>query len=446
MERLTATVRHVLRLDEDLSEFYALAAADPDLAWAAKGAGRMVQSAHRFRGGRQDRLQRTNCTWSATERMVGALVEHLGERAPGGPPEGAHGRAFPTPQAMAAAPEDWYRDVARTGYRGAYLRSLATSVVDGRDPTSRGSARPRKDELPDDEVERRLLALPGVGPYAAAHVMMLIGRYSRLILDSWTRPKYAQADRRRRRRGQGDRRPLRALRQLRGPGLQALPHAGLGAVERSSLREGARRVAPLALPAAAFAVSFGVLAEAAGMGRLAPVVMSITTFAGSAQFAAASIVDEDGADRRGDRGGSVPEHAVRADRNLGGAALPRTDAGAECWRRSSLVDESWAISNRGGGRFDLGLLLGAGLYALPGMGAGDGRRRVVAGDLLGDPERLGLDAAFPALFLALLIPLLPTRASIAAALGGAAVALALVPIAPPGIPIDVAARGVRPSA
>jgi predicted branched-subunit amino acid permease len=64
---------------------------------------------------------------------------------------------------------------------------------------------------------------------------------------------------------------------------------------------------------------------------------------------------------------------------------------------------------------------------------------VVAGDLIGDPERLGLDAAFPALFLALLIPLLRTRRAVAAALGGAAVALALVPIAPAGIPIVAAA-------
>jgi N-glycosylase/DNA lyase len=190
LERLTVAVRHVLRLDEDLSEFYALAAADPDLAWAASGAGRMVQSATVFEEVVKT-VCTTNCTWSATERMVGALVEHLGELAPGAPAEGTYGRAFPTPQAMAEAPEEWYRDVARTGYRGAYLRSLAASVVSREvELEELGTASP--DELPDDEVERRLLALPGVGPYAAAHVMMLIGRYSRLILDSWTRPKYAK--------------------------------------------------------------------------------------------------------------------------------------------------------------------------------------------------------------------------------------------------------------
>jgi 3-methyladenine DNA glycosylase/8-oxoguanine DNA glycosylase len=84
--------------------------------------------------------------------------------------------------------ESFYAEIARAGYRGRYLRALAGEVAGGvldlealADP-----------ELPEVEVESRLLALPGVGPYAAAHVMMMLGRYSRLVLDSWTRPKYAR--------------------------------------------------------------------------------------------------------------------------------------------------------------------------------------------------------------------------------------------------------------
>jgi 3-methyladenine DNA glycosylase/8-oxoguanine DNA glycosylase len=92
---------------------------------------------------------------------------------------------------MAAVPERFYRDVVRAGYRGAYLRSLAAGVAD-RSIDLESLRDVPSDELPDDEVEARLLALPGVGPYAAAHVMMLLGRHSRLILDSWTRPKYAR--------------------------------------------------------------------------------------------------------------------------------------------------------------------------------------------------------------------------------------------------------------
>ena len=189
VEGLLTAVAHVLRLDEDLSDFYARATGDPDLVWAAAGAGRLIRSPTVFEEVVKT-ICTTNCAWSGTVRMVGALVEHLGERAPGAPAEGPLGRAFPTPAALAAADESFYREVARAGYRGAYLRSLATDVADGRLDLEE-LARADADELPDEEVADRLLALPGVGPYAAAHVMMLLGRYSRLVLDSWTRPKYA---------------------------------------------------------------------------------------------------------------------------------------------------------------------------------------------------------------------------------------------------------------
>ncbi len=182
-------VRHVLRLDADLSAFYAMAAEDPDLAWATAGAGRMVQSPSVF----EDVVKTictTNCAWSATQRMVRAIVANLGEAAPGSP-EGRWGRTFPTATAMAEAPEAFYRDVVRAGYRGRYLAEISRRVAAG-DLDLDGLQRATRDELPDDELERQLLALPGVGPYAAAHIMMTIGRYSRLILDSWSRPTYAR--------------------------------------------------------------------------------------------------------------------------------------------------------------------------------------------------------------------------------------------------------------
>jgi 3-methyladenine DNA glycosylase/8-oxoguanine DNA glycosylase len=191
-EPVVAAVRHVLRLDDDLSPFYELAAKDETLAWAAAGAGRMIRSATVFEEVVKT-ICTTNCAWSATQRMVAAIVSHLGEPAPGAPAEGPYGRAFPTPLAMAEADESFYRDTVRAGYRAAYFRSLAASVAAGElDLEELGRATP--DELSDDEVAARLLALPGVGPYAAAHVMLMIGRYSRLVLDSWTRPKYAQVN------------------------------------------------------------------------------------------------------------------------------------------------------------------------------------------------------------------------------------------------------------
>ena len=190
LDDLEAAARHVLRLDADLSAFYAAAGSDPLLAWVTSGAGRMVRSATVF----EDVVKTictTNCTWSATVRMVHALVEHLGEPAAGPAPEGAYGRAFPTASAMAEAGDAFYKDVVRAGYRGAYLRSLAVAVAEG-DLDLEGFGRASADELPDEDLEERLLALPGVGPYAAAHIMMTLGRYHRLILDSWTRPTYAR--------------------------------------------------------------------------------------------------------------------------------------------------------------------------------------------------------------------------------------------------------------
>jgi 3-methyladenine DNA glycosylase/8-oxoguanine DNA glycosylase len=177
-QRTLPVIRHMLRLDEDLSRFYALIAGDAELSWAAQGAGRMLRSPTVF----EDVVKTvctTNCAWSGTVRMVTALVEHLG----------IGGRTFPSPPAMADAPEDFYRDVARAGYRGPYLRAIARAVADGTLDLEELDGR---SDLPDDEVAARLLALPGVGPYAAAHVMMLLGRYGRLILDSWTRPTYAR--------------------------------------------------------------------------------------------------------------------------------------------------------------------------------------------------------------------------------------------------------------
>ena len=177
-------VARMLNLEENLAPLYEAAAADPELSWVATGAGRMLRSPTVF----EDVVKTictTNCTWSATVRMVTALVDHLGEES-----VGKHGRGFPTASAMASAPEAFYRDVVRAGYRGAYLRTLAAGVAEGAIDLESLRHTPSA-ELPDEEVAARLLALPGVGPYAAAHVMMLLGRHSRLILDSWTRPKYA---------------------------------------------------------------------------------------------------------------------------------------------------------------------------------------------------------------------------------------------------------------
>ena len=177
--QLAETVAHMFRLDEDLSRFYELVRED-ELSWCALGAGRMLRAPTVF----EDVVKTictTNTAWSGTRKMTAALVDNLGAQAPGG------GRAFPTPETMAERGDDFYRDVVRAGYRGPYLRTLAADVAEGRIHLEDLNDR----DLPDDEVAQRLLALPGVGPYAAAHVMLTsLGRYSPLVLDSWTRPTY----------------------------------------------------------------------------------------------------------------------------------------------------------------------------------------------------------------------------------------------------------------
>ena len=185
VENVTA---QMLQLDEDLSGFYATAGADPALAWVVSGAGRMLRSPTVF----EDVVKTictTNCSWGLTVAMVNALVTHLGEPALGG--GGPLTNAFPTPAAMAARPESFYRHVVRAGYRSPRFVDLASAVAsDGLDLERLGTA--SREQLSDDDLERELLALPGVGPYAAAHIMMTLGRSSRLILDSWTRPTYAR--------------------------------------------------------------------------------------------------------------------------------------------------------------------------------------------------------------------------------------------------------------
>lgn len=185
---VTSAVVHVLHMDQDLSGFYAVAREDPDLAWVLTGAGRMLRSPSVWEDVVKT-LCTTNCSWALTTKMVQALVRDLGD-APAGAGDPL-ANAFPTPEAMAAQDERFYREVVRAGYRARYFVDLSRAVARG-DIDLEGLASAERDQLADEEVERSLLLLPGIGPYAAAHIMMTLGRNSKLILDSWTRPKFAR--------------------------------------------------------------------------------------------------------------------------------------------------------------------------------------------------------------------------------------------------------------
>jgi predicted branched-subunit amino acid permease len=164
--------------------------------------------------------------------------------------------------------------------------------------------------------------------------------------------------------------------------------------------------------------------------------MSAVVFAGSAQFAAVAIVGAGGG-----LGAAVAAAALMNSRFLPmGIALAPSLPGGPLKRAAqgqTVVDSSWAMAARGDGTFDRWYLFGstAPQYVtwLTGTIAG-----AFGGDIIGDPNRLGLDAVFPTFFVALLLAELKDRHARGVAAAGAALALLLVPVAPAGVPVLVA--------
>ena len=201
------------------------------------------------------------------------------------------------------------------------------------------------------------------------------------------------------------------------------------------VREGFREGLPFGVAALLVGVSFGVLAEPV-LGATAAIVMSAIVFAGSAQFAALAVLASGG--------GAVAAIAAGALLNMRflamGIALAPSLRGGPLRRAAegqAVVDASWALANRGEGRFDRDLLVGATLAQYPCWVIGT-VIGALGGDLLDDPRTLGLDAIFPAFFLALLWDDLKDRRALAVAAASAALALVLVPFTPAGVPVIAA--------
>ena len=199
---------------------------------------------------------------------------------------------------------------------------------------------------------------------------------------------------------------------------------------------GARAAAPLAVAVGAFGVTFGVLAREAGFSGEAAVVMSLTTFAGGAQFAAASVL----------AGGGTVAAAVAAAAMLNARYVPIGISVAPAlrgpwWFRLAgaqlVVDESWAVGHVGDGDYDKDRLLSAGAVVLAAW-AGGTAVGYAASDVLPDPAALWLDAMVPALFLALIVGQLRDRTALAASVAAAALAAGLVGVAPAGVPVIAA--------
>jgi 4-azaleucine resistance transporter AzlC len=206
---------------------------------------------------------------------------------------------------------------------------------------------------------------------------------------------------------------------------------------RESFIRGVRLGIPYATVGFVLSMSFGVVARQAGFSAVQAVASSAFVFAGSAQFAALAVV----------AGGGTLSAAIAAATLMNGrflamgVALAPSLPGGPVKRGlqgQTVVDASWALANNGDGTFDRWLLFGTTLpqYFTWVLGTVAG---AYGGELIGDPERLGLDAVFPTFFLGLVMAEMRDRRSRVVAIIGAAIALALVPITPPGVPVLAAA-------
>lgn len=177
MSSIRNAVIKTLRIDEDLSRFWAQCEGDERLAWVARrGAGRLMRSASLFED-LMKLLFTTNCSWGATRNMTTKLVGALGTKSPTGR------RTFPTAKRCAQENLQFWKDDVRTGYRAQSCLELAQAFASGAvtDGTFDDPA------LHTNDARKRLQSLRGIGPYAAGQALRLIGRYDDLALDSWCR-------------------------------------------------------------------------------------------------------------------------------------------------------------------------------------------------------------------------------------------------------------------
>lgn len=199
----------------------------------------------------------------------------------------------------------------------------------------------------------------------------------------------------------------------------------------------------ISLAVAAFGVSYGVLAVGAGLTPAQAVLSSVAVFAGASQFALVGVLGVGGSALTGVLGGLLLNLRLLAFGAALAPHLPRARLARRLLDGYLLIDESAAVALAGPPRDAarrlrvVGVAVWVGWIAATALGA-------YGGDLIGEPTRWGLDAAFPAAFLALLAPWLRERPGRVSAAAGAAIALATWTWTPPGVPLLLAALGVVP--
>ena len=220
-----------------------------------------------------------------------------------------------------------------------------------------------------------------------------------------------------------------------GPGVSspAPTRSSVAEAPRAAFRRGVREGAPFAAASLLLAASFGVLAVDAGFPEIAVIVMSAVVFAGSAQFAAVTIVAAGGG-----LGAAVVAATLVNSRFLPmGIALGPSLPGGRWWRAAqgqAVVDASWVMAARADGTFDRWNLFGnTGIQYVGWLGGTV--LGVAGGSLLGNTDALGFDALYPTFFLVLLIQEMRKGRGRGVAAIGALIALVLIPLTPPGVPV-----------
>lgn len=177
VDEITAAVIWMLALNEDFSEFYELTRNEPNLRHVEeKAQGRLLRSPTLFEDTIKTILT-TNTSWAGTIRMTKSLVTQFGDPLPGSDGE----FSFPNPERIASSNEQILRDETRLGYRAPYILNLARQADSGHldlEALKTG-------EIPSEELHKQLTSIKGIGNYAAANLMMLLGYYEYLTIDSW---------------------------------------------------------------------------------------------------------------------------------------------------------------------------------------------------------------------------------------------------------------------
>ena len=178
-KEVTDKITWMFGLDLDFSDFHAASRLEPKLARAKKQAlGRVLRSPTLFEDVLKTILT-TNTLWAATKNLTRKLVDEFGASLSAD--EAQITKSFPTPESIASSNPDFIKEKIRVGYRAPAIHNLAVRVASGKYDLETL----KESSLPTPELRKELMTMMGVGPYAAANLLMILGRHDFIPIDSY---------------------------------------------------------------------------------------------------------------------------------------------------------------------------------------------------------------------------------------------------------------------